>query len=142
MRILVSLIILFLIISCSTSKVIADKERPLYEILVCKSEGGAKIKFFEIISEPQEFIMIKNDPELKGKIETDAISKANFLILSLGEKPTGGYFMEIEKVEENVKNIIITIKEIIPDSKAMVSQAFTTPYCLVRINSKKEIIIK
>jgi len=127
--------------SCGSTKE-AEAKRPLYEMLIQKSYGGAKVKFFEVISLPEEFIMIKNDPELKDKIKPNDIETANFLILSSGEKNTGGYSIGIESVVENDKNIIVTIKETSPEPGGMVTMAFTTPYAVVRINSKKEIIIK
>ncbi|MDI1255704.1 MAG: protease complex subunit PrcB family protein [Flavobacterium sp.] len=138
-------ILLFLImavlVSCVAAKT-ASVERPLYEVLVQKSYDGAKVKFYEIISQPDEFMMIKNDPELKSKIGANDINTANFLILSMGEKATGGYAIGIESVTETDKNIIVTVKETGPETGAMVTTAYTNPYCVVRINSKKEIIIK
>lgn len=128
-------------ISCGPTKGDANK-RPLYEILTQQTNGGAKVRFFEIISQPQEFTMIKNDPELKSKIKADDINTANFLILSLGEKNSGGYAIGIESVVETDSNIIVTVKETAPDPDAMVTMGFTNPYCVVRINSKKEIIFK
>ena len=47
-----------------------------------------------------------------------------------------------EKVEETDQNIIITVKENNPAADAMVTQVITYPYTVVRIHSKKEIIIK
>jgi hypothetical protein len=73
--------------------------------------------------------------------QTD-IANSNYVILSMGEKNTGGYSIEIEKVEETDKNIIITVKEKNPAPDAMVTQAITYPYTVVKIHSKKEIIIK
>lgn len=127
--------------SCSATKN-TEVKRPLYEVLAQKSIGGAKVKFFEIISQPSEFGMIKNDPELKGKIDANAITTANFLILSAGEKSSGGYSIGIESVTETDKNIVVSVKETAPEPGEIVTMAFTTPYCVVRINSKKEIIIK
>ncbi len=132
---------IILAVSCGPTKT-KNEARPLYEVLVQKNAGGAQFKFFEIISQPEEFVMIQNDPELKSKIKPNDISTANFLILSLGEKPTGGFGIGIDKVEETATNIVVTIKETEPEAGAMVSQAMTNPYCVVRINSKKEIIIK
>jgi len=127
--------------SCGPTKV-QEETRPLYEILVQKNAGGAKFKFFEIISQPEEFVMIQGDPELKNKIRANDINTANFLILSLGEKPTGGFGIGIEKAEETATNIIVTVKEIEPQPGAIATQVLSNPYCVVRINSKKEIIIK
>lgn len=141
MKKLLILASVILAVSCGPGKVVEEK-RPLYEMLIQKQIDGAKVRFFEIISLPEEFSMIKNDPELKGKIKPTDINTANFLILSMGEKSTGGYSIDIERVEETDKNIIVTVKETAPKPGEMVTMAFTAPYAVVRINSKKEIIIK
>jgi hypothetical protein len=60
----------------------------------------------------------------------------------MGEKPTGGYSIGVENVVETDKNIIITVKETKPESDAILTQNITYPFCVVKINSKKEIIIK
>jgi hypothetical protein len=86
--------------------------------------------------------MLENDEKLRKKINLNDIQNSNFIILNMGEKTSGGYAIGIENVVETDKNIIITIKETIPKSGSMMTQAFTNPYCIVRINSKKEIIIK
>ena len=141
MRRLSLISIIAVLVSCSTAKTTVT-ERPLYEILIQKSYDGAKVKFYEIISQPDEFVMIKNDPDLKSKIGPNDINTASFLILSMGEKATGGYAIGIDNVTETDKNIIVTIKETTPEPGKNVTNAFTAPYCVVRINSKKEIIIK
>ena len=73
--------------------------------------------------------------------QTDS-SNSNYIILNMGEKNTGGYSIGVDKVEETDKNIIITVKENSPAKDAMVMQVITYPYTVVKIHSKKEIIIK
>jgi hypothetical protein len=43
---------------------------------------------------------------------------------------------------ETKENIIINVKESSPEPGSMVTQVITYPFCVVKINSKKEIIIK
>ena len=57
----------------------------------------------------------------------------------MGEKITGGYAIGIENVVETDKNIIIMVKKINLEPGSMVTQAFTTSFCVVKINSKKII---
>jgi hypothetical protein len=128
-------------ISCGTTKSV-DKSTVLYEVLTQQSDGGGNIRFFEILSEPNEIKMLLSDESLKGKIDGDDIDKANYIILNMGEKSTGGYSIGVEKVEETDKNIIITVKETAPAPDSMVMQVITYPYAVVKINSKKEIVIK
>ena len=127
--------------SCATTTK-KQESRPLFEVLTQQEDGGASIHFFEILSEPQEIIMLQNDPKLKNKISPNDIQTSNFILMNMGEKSTGGYKIVIESVVETDKNIIVTIKEITPEPSKIVTQEIATPYCVVRINSKKEIIIK
>ena len=130
-----------LLFSCSSTTTISDK-RPLFEVLTQQSDGGASIRFFEILSEPNEIKMLQSDENLKNKISSNDVQTSNFVVLNMGEKTTGGYKIGIENVVETDKNIIITVKETIPEPGGMVTQVFTNPFCVVRINSKKEIIFK
>ncbi len=143
-KILFSFLILgmaVLITSCGTKKVVADKTA-LFEVLTQQADGGANIKFFEILSERDEIAMLQSDPNLKNKIGADDIMLANFIILNMGEKPTGVYSITVENVVELDNIVVVTIKEKSPDPDAMVTQAITYPYAIVKINSKKQIVIK
>jgi hypothetical protein len=139
-KVVFALLTVFLV-SCSSS--IKPTERnSLFEVLTQQADGGASIRFFEILSESKEMAMLQNDEKLKNKIHPNDIQTSNFVVLNMGEKPTGGYKIGVESVLETDKNIIITVKETIPEPNAMVTQVMTYPYCIVKINSKKEIIIK
>lgn len=139
-KIVFTLLTLVLVSCSSTIKQVGKK--PLFEVLTQQSDGGANIRFFEILSEPNEIAMLQNDDKLKHKINSTDVQTSNFIVLNMGEKATGGYQIGVESAVETDKNIIITIKETIPESGEMTTQAITTPYCVVKINSKKEIVIK
>jgi hypothetical protein len=140
MKKVISILIVFVLVSCGAKK--ATSSTALYEVLTEQTDGGGNIKFFEILTEPNEIKMLENDPLLADKMKQDNISNSNYVILNMGEKNTGGYSIGIEKVEETDQNIIITVKENNPAADAMVTQVITYPYTVVRIHSKKEIIIK
>lgn len=129
------------LVSCSSS-IKPLQSNALFEVLTQQTNGGASIRFFEILSESKEIAMLQNDEKLKNKIHPNDIQTSNFVVLNMGEKATGGYKIGVENVEETDKNIIITVKETNPEPNAMVSQVVSYPYCIVKINSKKEIIIK
>lgn len=141
MKKVVSTLLTLVLVSCS-STIKQTENKSLFEVLTQQSDGGANIRFFEILSEPNEIAMLQNDEKLKDKIHPNDIQTSNFIVLNMGEKATGGYQIGVESAVETDKNIILTIKETIPEPNAMVSQVITYPYCIVRINSKKEIIIK
>lgn len=128
--------------SCSSASIKSTDANKLYEVLTQQSYGGASIRFFEILSEPNEIKMLQNDDTLKHKITASDVQNSNFVILNMGEKTTGGYSIDVENVVETDTNIIVTVKEKIPDPASMVTQSFTFPFCVIKINSKKTIVFK
>ncbi len=135
----ISLYFLFaLLVACSGVK--NNSNKPLYEILTIQDNGGANINFYEIISEPNEISMLIGDENLKHKIKSDDIKTSNFILLNLGEKNYGGFTITVERVEETPENIIVYTKEIKP--QGMSTDVISYPYTVVKINSKKPIIIK
>jgi len=142
MKKVISVLIVFVLTSCGAKKTADSGSKVLYEVLTEQSDGGGNIKFFEILTEPNEIKMLESDPLLKDKMKDDDISNSNYVILNMGEKNTGGYSIKVEKVEETDKNIIITVKEVNPAADAMTMQVITYPYTVVKVHSKKEIIIK
>ncbi|MDW8850952.1 protease complex subunit PrcB family protein [Flavobacterium sp. MMLR14_040] len=140
MKKVISVLALFVLISCGAKK--GSDSKALYEVLTEQSDGGGNIKFFEILTEPNEIKMLENDPLLASKMKQADINNSNYVILNMGEKNTGGYSISVEKVEETDKNIIITVKEKGPAADAMTMQVITYPYTVVRVHSKKEIIVK
>ncbi|MDL2144253.1 MULTISPECIES: protease complex subunit PrcB family protein [Flavobacterium] len=142
MKKVISVLVILVLVSCGVKKSSDGTSKILYEVLTEQSDGGGNIKFFEILTEPNEIKMLENDPHLKAKMKQDDISNSNYVILNMGEKNTGGYSIGVEKVEETDKNIIITVKENNPAADAMVTQAITYPYTVIKVHSKKEIIVK
>jgi hypothetical protein len=133
-----TLFVSLFLFSCGTQKSISDGEILLYEILKEDQQNGAKIKFYEIITESSEFKLLLNDVDLKNKIVAKDIVTSNFIILNLGEKTTGGYSIKINNIEETEESIIVTIEEETP--KGMATTVMTYPMMVVKINSKKPIV--
>ena len=86
--------------------------------------------------------MLLGDEKLKGKIKPNDISIANFIIMNLGEKTQTGSSIDIIDAQETDKNIILTVKENDPQTNSITLEDYIYPYCIIKINSKKEIIIK
>ncbi|MGM8361804.1 protease complex subunit PrcB family protein [Flavobacterium sp. ARAG 55.4] len=128
--------------SCGTSKKTNSYANRMYEVLLQQNDGGGNIHFYEILSEADEIKMLLHDEKLKRKINAADVQQSNFVILNMGEKPTSGYAIAIDSVIETDENIVIKVREINPDPNAMLMQVITYPYTVVKINSKKKIIIK
>jgi len=140
-KIFAAFLVLFLISCSTTHKSTASKQ--LYEILTQQDDGGATIRFFEILSEEREIKMLQNDPLLKDKISAQDINAANFVILNMGEKTTQGYNIKVKNVEETASKIIITVEDIAPKIAGVAeNEVFYYPYTIVKVNSKKEITIQ
>ena len=135
------LFVSIILFSCSTtkSKVI---DKPLFEVLTQQPDGGGNIHFFEIVSTSQEFRMLQGDEKLKGKITPNDINESNFLILNMGEKSINGCSINVVDVQETDNKIIVTVKETEPKEEGITSADYVYPYCIVKINSKKEVVFK
>ena len=59
-------LIAMLLLSCGSKSKLAYK--PLYEVLTQQKDGGATIRFFEILNEAKEIKMLLNDSNLRKKI--------------------------------------------------------------------------
>jgi PrcB C-terminal len=142
MKKVVLLLFSLFLFSCGASSTKTAGTNALCEVLTQQADGGATIRFFEILSTEKEIAMLLNDEQLKNKIKPSDIQTSNFIVVNLGEKTSAGTKIQIENVVETDKNIVITIKETETQSASTVVQEITTPFSVVKINSKKEIIIK
>ncbi len=135
------LILALLVVSCSSGKKTVVKKQ-LFEVLLTKNDGGANIKFYEIISEEKEINMLLGDDELRKKIKKDDIIASNFIIINLGPMPEGNYSSTLEKVEETATNIIFRAKDLKTKEADPSDENTIYPYSIIKINSKKPIILK
>jgi predicted RNase H-like nuclease len=142
MKKLVLLFVTIVLVSCGASSTNNQAKKPLYEVLTQQQSGGASIQFYEIISEQKEIAMLLGDKNLKRKIKKEDIQTANFVILNMGEKNSGGYSITVQKVEETADKILVTVTENQPEKSQITTDAITNPYCILKINSKKEIVFK
>ncbi|WP_300564579.1 protease complex subunit PrcB family protein [Flavobacterium sp.] len=112
-----------------------------FEIIYQSNFNGVSEKSYHIIQNSEDykafFILMKED-----KVPEVDFNKSNVLVLNMGEKNSGGYNVLPEKMIDDGKKLIMTIKEISPDKDQMVTMGMTSPVCIVKINSKKEILIK
>ena len=139
-KIIVLVVFGLLIAACSSTK--STSGSALYEVLVAGEYGGGNFQFYEIFTEETEFKMLLADDELKKLVKPNDIATSNFILLNMGEKNTGGYSIEVVKVEELPDKIVVTVRENKPNPGQNVTTAITNPYAVVKINSKKPIEIK
>jgi len=141
MKKLISIFIIVLVYSCSSNKKAATK--PLYEVLLINNDGGANIKFYEVLTEPKEIKMLLGDQILRKKIKSSDITESNFVILNTGPTLETSNRVVIEKVIETPTQIEVYVIDNQKNIDALQTDDDTLyPYSVVKINSKKPIVIK
>lgn len=141
MRKYLALISIVFLYSCSSTKNAIDK--PLYEVLTVNNDGGANIKFYEILSEPKEIKMLLGDETLRKMIKQDDIAKSSFLVLNTGPTKESYNRIKVEKVIETPSQIEVYLKDTQKNlDQTMIDDMTKYPYTIVKVNSKKTIVIK
>ena len=135
-----SIIAIAVLYSCSTTKSV---DRPLYEVLTVNNDGGANIKFYEILTEAKEINMLLGDDALKKMIKSKDIAESSFLVLNSGPTNESSNQIKIEKVVDTPTQVEVYIKDTQKNLEQNSLDDMTKyPYTVVKINSKKPIIIK
>ena len=136
----ISIVVIALLCSCSSTKGTADKA--LYEVLLVNNDGGANIKFYEVLTEPKEINMLMGDETLRKKIKSSDITDCNFVILNAGPTLENNNKVTIEKVIETPTQIEVYVRDNQKNIDAVQTDDDTLyPYTVVKINSKKPIAI-
>lgn len=137
----ISIVLIAVLYSCSTTKNTA--ERPLYEVLTVNNDGGANIKFYEILTEPKEINMLLGDETLAKLIKSKDINESSFIILNTGPTKESYNRMKVEKVIETPTQIEVYLKDTQKNLDRMqIDDTTKYPYTVVKVNSKKPIVIK
>ena len=84
-------VVIVLLYSCSSTKTV---NKPLYEVLTVNNDGGANIKFYEILTEAKEIKMLLGDETLRKKIKESDVNSSSFIIFNTG--PTNETYNKIE----------------------------------------------
>ncbi|HWR93839.1 MAG TPA: protease complex subunit PrcB family protein [Flavobacterium sp.] len=138
---LIFLIIILSLNSCKSTKN-SNKTNLLYEVLTEQNDGGANFRFYEILTEEKEIKMLLSDSKLKGKIEQSDINTCNFVILNMGEQTNKNAIIKVKKVEETTDKILIFVEDGKSKETSITDSEINYPYTIVKIYSKKEIVIQ
>ena len=126
---------------------------------IFKDQGEKELKFetfrkgfYSGIKEKKEIIIKNRDDFLKlwknftsnliPPPEPPYIDFEKYMLIGvfMGNKPTGGFSIEIEKIIEKDKEISVHVKEESPGKNCVVTMAFTQPYHIVTLlKSDKKI---
>lgn len=136
-----SILAIVILYSCSSTKNTVDK--PLYEVLTVNNDGGANIKFYEILTETKEIKMLLGDEALSKLIKSNDVTNSSFLVLNTGPTKESYNRMKIEKVVETATQIEVYLKDTQKNlDPTDIDDTTKYPYTVVKVNSKKPIVIK
>lgn len=155
--ILLSLVASALLFSCTIQKkIITEKQKivtakktvkevqklALYEVIAKETYGGKEERSNVVIKNKEDLKVLNKGVSLNEQIVKLDFLKSNLVVLFMGQKNSGGYSIGVEEVIEDDNAIHIKVKETAPKEGVMAIMALTSPYCIVKINSKKEIIFE
>jgi len=132
--ILVFSLVVLLLTSCTkgvTDKDQGTNEEPKQGITVNQTE-------YEVVEINTIDEQLSNDIEqlkqTRGYEYWEQEDGSYLILISAGEKPTGGYEIEVKSVEDNEGQTIISVMEIEPGANDVVTLAITYPFVIIKVN--------
>lgn len=111
-----------------------------FETLILTTDGGHEEEMFYIIADEETFIDLWVDTLEQEMMEVD-FNESMVLAVFTGEKPSGGYQVEITQIFETDDTIEVMVLETAPGADDMVTMALTYPgHVIAMKTSDKEVI--
>lgn len=127
-----------------TERVVATGELPAVTEIGSGSRSGIRESSHLVLDGIQDLGRL---PEgTAGALESEVRSALDrydrVVLVTIGIRPTGGYSVELESANrrDGLLELIYTVGE--PDPGALVSQALTTPYLLLGLRDRDELIVR
>lgn len=135
MKQLILFISVLMMISCSSTK--ESSQETTFENIYQSTIGGNKQFGHEIIQSNEDYLKLIEKLKLED-VENENLFDVDFeeksvIVIYLGERNTGGYSIEVDSLLWNNNLLTIKTKQTKPQKGAMVTMAFTYPYCLSTI---------
>lgn len=118
-----------------------------FETIMKGSNGFMSERKNYIIRSNQEWLDLlgKNIDKIDSVLLSLPVDFKNEMIFAIfqGEKPTGGYSIEITKIIENKDNTEVFVKETSPGVNCMVTKSLISPFHIVKLQKiDKEVVFK
>lgn len=135
--------ILFLIMSCSNTKIISDNS---FTIIHKSDFGGSEKPGHLLIQDNETYInfiesLKLDESQYANFLKVDFKTK-NVLVLFQGQKNSGGYSIDIDSVRNDNQTILVKKNEIVPKKGEIVTAVITSPFCIVLIPKGNKLIIE
>lgn len=117
----------------------AVKKHAEFEVLKEGSFGGRKTASNIVISSRQELVSLYS--ELKwDDVPTVDFTKNNVVALFMGERPSGGYSIALDKLEINGNAAVVSV--VTKQSDGMAASVMTQPYYIAVITKTEKVTFK
>lgn len=94
---------------------------------------GVKYETLDISQAPAEIQEWASRLVEAGGKGAKTAGEKTYILYALGERPTGGYGVDIRSIVERGDKLVVTVKETAPDPDSMVLQMITYPYVLAAV---------
>lgn len=144
--ILIIILLMLLITGCNVSKIINSTSLIYQTEKKLTGNWSKKVKpqngKYRIITNENKEIFLKNWRSDKNKPYYQKLNKINLknkvaILAYLGEMPTGGYKIQIDKIAEKDEKLLVKVKYVSPAPDDAVTMALTYPYDLVVLSRDK-----
>lgn len=143
MKKIVLILTLIGLVSCNSTKQFTEGED--YTYVIKNNPRGYEKASVAVIDNYNDLInevdKLKISDEINEALLNIDLEQNNVLLMHLGQRNTGGYGIEIEKIYEKKNVLYIKTKEIKPAKGAMTTMTLTKPFTIVLI-PKKEVVIE
>jgi len=124
--------------SCTSNQIQAEQIKP--EQVFCGNTMGQFLKFDKnyLTSKSKKF------EEVLSNINLNSINKGYNLIVTSGQKPTGGFSLKFKNIKKKKEIFYVNFVDMKPPKNSKVTFAITYPYCILKIENldKLKISIK
>ncbi|MGV6831095.1 MAG: protease complex subunit PrcB family protein [bacterium] len=129
-------ILLALVMSCGGTK-FQNSSEINFEIIAQHEIGGDYEASHKAIMSTEEFNKVFADKEFSNSITSVDFNNQSIAYICLGEKTSGGYAVEVNKIIETVDKIEILYSTKGPKPTDFVTTVMTQPYCVIVFSNKE-----
>lgn len=136
-------ILILILTSCATPKpaVINTSFSTIYK----NTNGGTENAGYLHITNNEDYIKLietlKIDESEFNKLVVVNFKENDVIVLYQGQKASGGFAIDVEKITWENESLLIKKVETIPNKGEMVTMALTSPYCITIIPKANNIKI-
>jgi len=110
------------------------KEKIEFEVVSQGFYSPLAEKYYDVIGNESKFLKFVKKTGVS--IEPPDFSKETLIAVFMGEKRTGGYKIEVSKIEREGGEVVVYVDNIVPSKTCIVTQQITSPFQIVKVREK------